>query len=147
MGLKSSSDIFQATMDKNLKGLLYRLLKINMQLNPVKAIFCCTCIPFFGMTIDSDGLMPDPNKVRSIKDWKTPMCVPQVQSFLSLVNYLLRFIPNLATLHKPLQDLCKSNVIINWSPNTEQPFQNIENAITDDVKLRFHDESLPLIIE
>ena len=74
MGLKSSSDIFQATLDKYLKGLLgviciaddiivhskteqehndcmyalfNRLLKINMQLNPEKAIFCCICIPFF----------------------------------------------------------------------------------------------------
>ena len=94
MGLKSSSDIFQATLDKDLKGLLgviciaddiivcgkteqehndcmyalfNRLLKINMQLNPEKAVFCCTHIPFFGMTIDSDGLMSDPNKVKSIK--------------------------------------------------------------------------------
>ena len=99
------------------------------------------------MTIDSDGLMPDPNKVKSIKDWKTPTHVAEVQSFLGLVNFLLRFIPNLVTLHKPLQDLCKSNVLFNWSPNTEQAFQNIKNAITDDVRLRFYDESLPLIIE
>ena len=70
------------------------------------------------------------------------MCVAQVQSFQSLVNYLLRFIPNLATLCKPLQDLCKSNVLL-----TEQALQNIKNAITDDVRLQFHDESLPLIIE
>ena len=99
------------------------------------------------MTIDSDGLMSDPNKVKSIKDWKTPTYVAEVQGFLGLVNYLLRFIPNLATLCKPLQDLCKSNVLFNWSPNTEQKFQNIKNAITDDVRLWFNDESLPLIIE
>ena len=174
MGLKSSSDIFQVTIDKHLKGLLSaiciaddiivhgnteqehndhmyalfnRLLKINMWMNPKKAVFCCTHIPFFGTTIDSDGLIPDPNKVKSIKDWKTPTCVAEVQSFLGLVNYLLRFIPNLATLHKPLQDLCKSNVLFNWSPNIEQAFQNIKNVITDDVKLLFYDESLPLIIE
>ena len=68
LGLKSSSDIFQATMDKHLKGLLgviciaddiivngkteqehndckyalfNRLLKINMWLNPEKVVFCC----------------------------------------------------------------------------------------------------------
>ena len=73
--LESSSDIFQATMEKHLKGLqgviciaddiivhgkteqehndcMYalfnRLLKINMQLNPKKAVFCCTHIPFLG---------------------------------------------------------------------------------------------------
>ena len=92
-------------------ALFNRLLKINMQLNPKKAVFCCTHIPFFGMTIDSDGLMPDPSNVKSIKDRKTPTCVEDVQSFLGFVNYLLRFIPNLATLHKPLQDLCKSNVL------------------------------------
>ena len=89
------------------------------------------------MTIDSDGLMPDPNKVKSIKDWKTPACVSDMQSFLGLVNYLLRFTPNLATLGKPLQDLCKSNVLFNWSLNREQAFHNIKNDITDDVKLRF----------
>ena len=106
-----------------------------MQLDPEKAVFCCTHTPFFGMKIDRDGLMADPNRVKSIKDWKTPTCVADVQRFLGLVNYLLRFIPNLATLHKPLQDMCKSNVLFHWSPNTEQAFQNIKNAITDDVKL------------
>ena len=116
-------------------ALFNRLLKINMQLNPKKAVSCCTHIPFFGMTIDSNGLMPDPNKVKSIKDWKKPMCVTDVQSFLDLANYLLIFIPNLATLCKPLQDLCKSNVLFHWSPNTEQAFQNIKNVITNDVKL------------
>ena len=54
------------------------------------------------MTIDSNGIIPDPNKVKSIKDWKTLMCVADVHSFLRLVNYLCRFIPNLAKLHKPL---------------------------------------------
>ena len=87
------------------------------------------------MTIDSNGLMPDPNKVKSIKDWKTLMYVAEVQRFLGMVNYLLRFIPNLATLHKTLQDLCKSNMLFNWPPNTEQAFQDITNVITDDVKL------------
>ena len=38
-------------------------------------------------------------------------------------------------------------MLFHWSPNTEQVFQNIKNAITDDVKLQFYDESLPLIIE
>ena len=127
-------------------ALFNRLLK-HMQLNPKKAVFCSTHIPFFGMTIDSNGLMPDPNNVKSIKDWKTPTCVADVKSFLGLVNYLLRFIPNLATLCKPLQDLCKSNMLFNWSPSTEQTFQNIKNVITDDVKLQFYDESLPLIVE
>ena len=79
--------------------------------------------------------MPDPNKVKSIKDWKTPTSVAEVQSFLGLVNYLLRFIPNLATLHKPLQDLSKSNVLFNWSLNTKHALQNIKNIITNDVKL------------
>ena len=131
----------------HIYALFNRLLQVNMWLNSKKAVFCCTHIPFFRMTIDSDGLMPDPNKVKSIKDWKTPTCVAEVQSFLGLVNYLLRFLTNLATLCKPLQDLCKSNVLFNWSPNTEQAFQNIKNVITDGVKLWFYDERLPLIIE
>ena len=38
-------------------------------------------------------------------------------------------------------------MLFNWSLNTEQAFQNIKNVITDNVKLRFYDESLPLIIE
>jgi hypothetical protein len=40
----------------------------------------------------------DPGKVRDVLDWKLPTSVTQVRSFLGLVGYYRRFIPNFSKI-------------------------------------------------
>jgi hypothetical protein len=44
-----------------------------------------------------------------VLDWKPPISVHQVRSFLELADYYHRFIPNLYKIAKPITDLLKKD--------------------------------------
>ena len=58
-----------------------------------------------GHIIDAAGLHKSPEKVRAIVEAPAPCDVSQLRSFLGMPNYYGRFIPDLATVLKPLSEL------------------------------------------
>ena len=45
------------------------------------------------------------DKVKAVKEWKTPMKIKEVESFLGFVNFYWKFIQNFSHITKPLNDL------------------------------------------
>jgi hypothetical protein len=60
-----------------------------------------------GYVISPEGIAVDPSKVREVLDWKLPMSVSQVQSFLGLAGYYRRFILNFLKIAKLITELLK----------------------------------------
>ena len=58
------------------------------------------------MQLSSKGIQPSHQKVDAIKHFKTPSKVSEVKSFLGLINFVSRFVPNLATEAEPLRASC-----------------------------------------
>ena len=50
------------------------------------------------------------DKVKAVVEAREPESVSEVRSFLGLLNYSGRFIPDLATLSEPLRRLTKKDV-------------------------------------
>ncbi|KAK2715597.1 hypothetical protein QYM36_010243 [Artemia franciscana] len=53
----------------------------------------------------------------------------ELQTLLGKYNYLSRYIPNLATLNKPLRDLSKQQKF-EWNTSHEEAKRGIQNAIS-----------------
>jgi hypothetical protein len=51
---------------------------------------------FLGFVIHEHGIEIDPDRIKSIRNVGPPTCKVEVQKFLGKVNYLRRFISNLA---------------------------------------------------
>jgi hypothetical protein len=66
-------------------------------------------VPFWGHVISPEGIVVDPAKVCDVLDWKPPKSVHQLQSFLGLVGYYRRFIPNFSKISKPITELLKKD--------------------------------------
>ena len=64
---------------------------------------------YFEHVFSADRLSPDPEKVKAISELQTPMNVPELRRVIVVINYLGRFVPNLATIMQPMTDLLKSN--------------------------------------
>ena len=64
---------------------------------------------FLGHRIRDGKLMMDGSKVKAIQEWDPPTKVPQLISFLGLVNYYRRFIKGYLARVTPLMDLLKKN--------------------------------------
>ena len=51
----------------------------------------------------------DPSKVQEVMDWKAPTLVHEVRSFLGLVDYYRRFIPDFSKIAKPMTRLLQKD--------------------------------------
>jgi hypothetical protein len=72
----------------------------------------------------------DPSKVQEVLDWKSPKSVTQIRSFLGLVGYYRRFIPNFSKIAKPMTQLLEKEAMFKWSPQYEKAFLTLKKLLT-----------------
>jgi hypothetical protein len=86
-------------------------------------------VKFLGHTISNDGISVDPSKVQEVMDWKPPKSVHQIRSFLGLVGYYRRFIPDFSRITKPMTELLKKGVKFMWSEACEKAFHTLRQHL------------------
>jgi hypothetical protein len=80
--------------------------------------------------ISPEGITVDLGKMRDVLDWKPPKSVHQVRSFLGLVGYYQRFIPNFPNMSKPITELLKKGNKYVWSKDHDKSFQALKKLLT-----------------
>jgi hypothetical protein len=80
--------------------------------------------------ISPEGIAMDPGKVRDVLDWNLPTSVTQVRSFLGLVGYYRRFIPNFSKISKPITELLKKGNKYVWSKDFDEAFNTLKKLLT-----------------
>jgi hypothetical protein len=87
-------------------------------------------VPFLGHVVSPEGITVDPSKVRDVLEWKPPMSVPQVQSFLGLAGYYRRFILNFSKIVKPITELLNKGNKYIWSDACDEAFKVLKKLLT-----------------
>ena len=84
-------------MSRNHDAAVNKVLRIckqaNLKLNKDKCLFWCRSIPFLEEVILRSGVSLDPRKVQTLMAMPPPKCKNELQSFLSITNYLCKFSP------------------------------------------------------
>ena len=80
-----------------------------------KCKFRCTRIPSFGHFVGAERLQPDPQNIDSTLSMDPSSTLTDVQMFLGMVQFLSRFIPNLAAAD--LWGLTKTTSEFIWGPS------------------------------
>ena len=124
-----------------LGEVLRRIQQYNLQLQWKKCQWGATSLKFLGFIISATGISMDPAKIKAITDYPTPANVKTLQSFLGLVNFSLRFIPQLATITQPLRMLLKKGTPFTWSTACIDSFNEVKKLIKDAATLAFPDFS------
>ena len=104
-------------------------------------------VEYLGHTISADGLRPTAEKVRAIMEAPTPKDVPQLRSFLGLVNYYGKFLPHLSSVLAPLYLLLQKTQNWTWGKAQEKAFQHAKTALTSTDVLTHYDPDRELIID
>ena len=100
-----------------------------------------------GHKITQDGLQSDPEKVEAILKMPAPQSVEELRRYMGMVNYLAKFLPNLADVLTPLQNLLRKEVPWNWSTPQEDAFTQVQNLLTSTPVLAIYDPAKDLKIE
>lgn len=79
-----------------------------------KCMFFQSELQFLGHIISSQGVKPDPEKVKAIQKWPTPVNIKGLRGFLGLSGYYKKFVKNFAHIAAPLTDLLKKDNF-NWN--------------------------------
>ena len=96
--------------------------RYGLKMNPLKCAFGVSAGKFLGFIIHEHGIEIDPKKVEAIRKLEEPTCKRDVQKLLGKINYLRRFISNLAGKIEsfiPLLRL-KHEAEFTWGKNSER---------------------------
>ena len=113
----------------NLEQVLRKLAKAGMRLKRGKCKFLEPQVEYLGHKISQQGIQPTKKKVEAIVKSPRPSNVPQLRSFLGLVNFYGKFISNLATILCPLYNLLNKGKQWSWKAEQERVFSQAKKLL------------------
>ncbi|KAG7295451.1 hypothetical protein JYU34_021634 [Plutella xylostella] len=123
--------------NKNLLDVFERLRQVNLKLNPSKCDFLKKEILYLGHVVTGDGILPDPDKVKIMKEYPIPKNVEEVKRFIAFANYYRKFIPNFSDKVYSLNKLCKKNVPFKWDEQCQKDFELVKQSLLSPPVLQY----------
>jgi len=80
---------------KILEAVLMKLDDAGLRLKMSKYLFMSVSVEYLGHRIDDQGLHPTQAKVQSVKDAPVPTDFIKLKTFLGLIEYYRKFLPDL----------------------------------------------------
>lgn len=172
-GISSAPGIFQRTMDSLLQGLpqvavymddilitgetehqhmqnldtvLQRLETAGLRLKKSKCIFMASEVEYLGHKINSDGLHPTADKIKAIQEAPKPESVTELKSFLGLLSYYSKFLPNMSTTLAPLYSLLQKGNRWVWGRKQQEAFEAAKALLQSNTLLVHYDPKKELVL-
>ncbi|XP_062100701.1 uncharacterized protein LOC133806625 [Humulus lupulus] len=67
-------------------------------------------VTFLGHIVRKDGIMVDPTKIETVRDWPRPRSASEIKSFLGLAGYYRHFLEGFSKIVTPLTKLTHKNL-------------------------------------
>lgn len=125
--------------DSRLARVLERLEEYYVELNPGKCVYGVDKLEFLGHELSISGVRPKQDKLLAVKQFREPKSVEEVKSFLGLINYVGKFIPNVATTTEPLRVLTRSGNQFHWGPQQGKAFSLLKSQLASGSILGYYD--------
>ena len=165
-GIASAPAVFQKTMDTILQGIpnvicyiddilvtgvddeahlrtlskvLERLQKHGVRSKKSKCGFMSQSVEYLGHQVDTKGLHTTTEKVDAVVHAPVPKNVQELRSFLGLLNYYGKFLPNLAATLHPLNNLLQKGHQWKWTPECKQAFEEAKTSLVSSRVLTHYD--------
>jgi len=118
---------------KELEERTVRFLKIvekhNLYFKRSKCDFNMEEIPILGVVVGKEQIQIEQEKIKAVKEWKTPTKVKDIESFLGFANFYRRFIQNFSHTAKPLNEL-KGKKEWKLEEEHQRVFEELKKKIT-----------------
>ena len=141
--------IFSTTLEEHwehIATVFARLEQHNLKMKLKKCQFLRDEINYLGFVVTKDGIKPEAEKVRAIRDMKPPTTVREVRSLMGTASYYRRFIPNFTKIAEPIIALTKKYARFQWTPDCQRAFEFLKESLTVVPLLAYPDTSKPYVL-
>ena len=114
--------------ERALRVVFERLRENKLYLKWEKCDLYAEQMDCLGHVIDDNGIHPDTDKLRRIRDWRTPRNYNDVQRFVGLINYVASFLPDISAYVAPMQSMVKNGTPFFWRPLHDRCFEMIKRV-------------------
>ncbi|CAC5366660.1 unnamed protein product [Mytilus coruscus] len=125
-------------------AVLDRAREYNLKLSAGKCENSKPEVTYVGHRLTSEGVKPDPEKIRAVNKMSKLECVKDLQTFMSFIQYLGKFMPNISTVSAPLRTLQEKYTVWHWDEQQETSFQKLKDMATNALLLQYYDPNKPL---
>ena len=134
---------------RHLSDVFQRIRQAGLVVNASKCQLARSEVSYLGYVLGGGTIRPQVGKVDAIRSAKPPSTKKGVRSFLGLVGWYRRFIPNFSSRAVPLSDLTRKtspNKVV-WTAECEAAFHDLKESMCREPVLRSPDFSLPFTVQ
>jgi len=130
--------VIPAKTMEELEEQTIRFLKIaekhNLCFKRSKCNFNMEEIPILGVIVGQGQVKMEQEKIKAVKEWKTPTKIKDVESFLGFANFYRRFIHNFSHMARLLNEL-KGKKEWKWEEEHQKAFKELKEKIMSQLVL------------
>ena len=127
---------------------MQRCTERNIKLNNAKAEFKRDSVIFMGHKLTTEGIQADENKVKAILEMPPPTGIHGVRRFCGMMQYLARFMPDMAIDIEPIRALTRQHTDWNWFKGCEDAFKTVKKKkITTAPMLAYFNAEKALVLQ
>ena len=123
----------------SLREVLSRMEKAGLRLKETKCKFFQEEIEYLGFNIDAEGIHPTSSKLEAITSAPAPENVSELKSYLGLLSYYSKFLPNLCQEVAPLYRLLRKSTPWKWSQVEQSAFSKSKDLLSSGSVLVHYD--------
>ena len=122
---------------------------MNLKLNLDKCHIRKAGVSYIGHCLTKEGLKPDPEKIRAVQEMQRPQNLKELRTFLGFMQYLAKFMPNMANVSALLRQLLEKNIEWHWDKEQEESFNTLKSMASCTPVLGYydHEKSITLSVD
>ena len=107
-----------------------RLRTAHLRLKAKKCQFFRPEVVFLGHVVSRNGISTDPEKIDKVLNCPDPQNLHEVRSLVGFLSYYRKFVPNFATIARPMVRLTEKDVQFKWGVEQHESFKELKRLLT-----------------
>lgn len=132
--------------DERVETVLKRAEEWNVTFNLKKCIFGADKVKYVGHIFSEKGISMDNEKIRAITNMERPKNKEDMETFLGMLAYVSKYIPNVSHESSHLRNLIKKDVPWLWTETAEKSYKKVKEILIKNPVLQFFDVNKPVVL-